>query len=306
MKPAIRATRFVEGLLQRFSRRRPLRAGSLIVSVFGDSIASRRSEVALAGLLDLLVPFGITERLARTSIGRLAQEDWLQSRRAGRASFYRLTPSGAERFAEATERIYAAPKRDWSGEWTVVLLPNANGGAERDSVRRELSWMGFGQCSPSSFTHPDSAAQEVERHLKRLKLEPPAVVLQTRGTSLDADRRLVELGWDLRDLERRYRQFIRTFEPALEALPSGGSLVPRDCFHLRTLLIHEYRRVHLRDPSLPATLLPAGWVGTAAYALCRRLYQRLAADSDAYVSRMLRGPRGALPAVPAGAANRFR
>src|SRR3981081_3710079 len=104
MKPAIRATRFVEALLQRFSRRRPLRAGSLIVSVFGDSIAPRRSEVALARLLDLLVPFGITERLARSSIGRLAQEDWLQSRRAGRASFYRLTAAGAERLAAATQR----------------------------------------------------------------------------------------------------------------------------------------------------------------------------------------------------------
>src|SRR4029077_19249094 len=41
---------------------------------------------------------------------------------------------------------------------------------------------------------------------------------------------------------------------------------------IRTLLIHEYRKIHLQDPLLPVALLPADWVGAAAYELTRRLY----------------------------------
>ena len=42
---------------------------------------------------------------------------------------------------------------------------------------------------------------------------------------------------------------------------------------MRTLLIHAYRRVLLRDPLLPAALLPLDWPGAAAYALCRDFYR---------------------------------
>ena len=42
---------------------------------------------------------------------------------------------------------------------------------------------------------------------------------------------------------------------------------------MRTLLIHAYRRVLLRDPQLPAALLPLDWPGAAAYALCRDFYR---------------------------------
>src|SRR5262249_20889128 len=141
--------RITHALLRRFSRQRPLRAGSLIVTVFGDSLATRRCEVGLAGLIEILAPFGITERLVRTSIGRLAEQDWLQSRRVGRASFYRLTPAGEKRFAEATARIYAPPPSDWNGEWTLVIVPNDVPAAQRDRVRKELAWLGFGQWSQS-------------------------------------------------------------------------------------------------------------------------------------------------------------
>ena len=42
---------------------------------------------------------------------------------------------------------------------------------------------------------------------------------------------------------------------------------------MRTLLIHAYRRVLLRDPLLPPALLPLDWPGAAAYALCRDFYR---------------------------------
>ncbi|TLY59374.1 MAG: hypothetical protein E6K48_11525, partial [Gammaproteobacteria bacterium] len=96
----------VRALLRRWRAQRPLRAGSLLVTIFGDAIAPRGAAVTLGSLIRLAAPFGLTERLVRTSVARLARDGWLAARRSGRRSEYRLTRGGAERFAEATRRIY--------------------------------------------------------------------------------------------------------------------------------------------------------------------------------------------------------
>src|SRR2546423_13534851 len=62
----------------------PPRARSLVVTVWGDSLAPHGGAVWLAGLIRLLAPFGINERLVRTSVYRLAQEGWLGARQGGR------------------------------------------------------------------------------------------------------------------------------------------------------------------------------------------------------------------------------
>ena len=74
---------------------------------------------------------------------------------------------------------------------------------------------------------------------------------------------------------------------------------PRNAFVARTLLIQEYRKVLLRDPQLPADLLPAGWHGTAAYQLCRNLYRDLHRAADDYLSQFMETADGPLP-PPAG------
>src|SRR4029453_14301246 len=56
--------------------RHPPRAKSLVVTVWGDAIAPHGGAVWLSGLIKLLAPLGLNERLVRTSVYRLAQEGW--------------------------------------------------------------------------------------------------------------------------------------------------------------------------------------------------------------------------------------
>src|SRR3989440_11623619 len=102
-----------------------LRGGPLLIAVFGDSIGPRGGAVTLGSLIRLAAPFGLTERLVRTSVARLARDGWLVAKRSGRRSEYRLTRSGAERFAEATQRIYGESPREWDGRWTLLVLPSS-------------------------------------------------------------------------------------------------------------------------------------------------------------------------------------
>src|SRR5205823_13335974 len=96
----------VRALLRNFRAQRPLRGGSLLITVFGDSIAPRGGAVTLGSLIRLAAPFGLTERLVRTSVARLARQGWLAGKRSGRRSEYRFTRTGTERFEQPNRRIY--------------------------------------------------------------------------------------------------------------------------------------------------------------------------------------------------------
>src|SRR5580700_5945468 len=128
-------------LVATFRRQRPVGGGSLIITIFGDAIALRGSVVSLGSLIKLCQPFGITERLVRTSVARLAEADWLGAQRYGRRSEYHLSAGGLRRFADATRRIYSAGPDHWNGLWTLVLLPTSDTEA-REALRKELAWLG--------------------------------------------------------------------------------------------------------------------------------------------------------------------
>ena len=81
-------------LLDEYRARPTLRAGSLITTVFGDSIAPRGGTVWLGSLIKVMAEFGVSERLVRTSVYRLVKDEWLRSDQVGRRSYYSLTDAG--------------------------------------------------------------------------------------------------------------------------------------------------------------------------------------------------------------------
>jgi phenylacetic acid degradation operon negative regulatory protein len=108
----------------------------------------------------------------------------------------------------------------------------------------------------------------------------------------------------LSELSRGYRRFVELFRPVREALATERPS-PLSAFIVRTLLIHEYRKIHLRDPLLPASLLPADWVGAEAYELCRVLYARVFAAADVHLSQSATTVSGRLAAPSEAAFRRF-
>jgi phenylacetic acid degradation operon negative regulatory protein len=292
----------LRSLLRHFRAQRPLRGGSLLVTIFGDAIAPRGGAVTLGSLIRLATPFGLTERLVRTSVARLAREGWLSTARHGRRSEYRLSPQGSARFAEATQRIYGPPHPPWDGRWTLLLLPA--GKRRPKQVRETLRWLGFGQLSPNVFAHPGATAEQSREWLRSLPGAADALLLSSRAAEAAGERGLAARGWDLEELGRRYQRFVQRFA-ALEAVLRRTGLCGEAAFLVRTLLIHEYRKIHLQDPLLPAKLLPADWIGTRAYELTRRIYAAVFATAEGYLSASARRLHAPLPAAAAAAVARF-
>lgn len=271
------------------------RSKSLIVTVFGDAVAPHGGEVWLGGLIALLAPFGINERLARTSLFRLVEDGWLAARRVGRRSLYGISPPGLARFARAYRRIYRAPDEHWNGNWTLVLLSRAaDDPALRAALRRELGWEGFRGVAPGLFLRPAGEDGPLHELLRGLALQEAVYVMRTQAPGLLDTRpapALVAEHWELAELAEQHARFLAAFEP-LAALLQGAP-APAEALRARILLVHAWRRIMLHDPQLPASLLPSRWPGERARLLCRELYRRLAPASEQHLRATLAGPHSA-------------
>ncbi|UHL65160.1 phenylacetic acid degradation operon negative regulatory protein PaaX [Paralcaligenes sp. KSB-10] len=277
-------------LIHALLQRDPPRAKSLSVTLLGDAIGPHGGNIWLSDLIDLVTPLGINERLLRTSVFRLVAQDWLQSERHGRRSLYRLSESGQELTAAASERIYVGSRNDWNGDWTLVILPRFGNSSldGRGALRRELVWAGFGAIAPGIFALPRNQTVRARKVLAKLKVTDKALILSAhdmnKGQGLLLGS-LVSQCWDLENVAQQYRQFSDTFAPMLEAI--DGHTRPMQAFAVRALTIHEWRRIVLHDPQLPQQMLPVDWPGHAARELCGKLYWKVFDLAEEHLNQVI-------------------
>lgn len=269
-KSADPAAAALETLIARLHERGRLRVWSLVITIFGDAVVPRGGRVPLTVLQDIMARLRIEPGALRTALSRLAGDQWVTRERRGRNSFFSLDEHGRHAFDLATRRIYAAGPPAWSGKWTVAVAPpgaNTQGG--------ELAALGFVRINggvhmrPETEDAPDAA-------------DALAGMLVIHGESAEHPETFRTL-WPSQETADAYRAFIAAFRPLHGALASGGVLLPPDAIAARTLLIHDWRRIVLRDPGLPGALLPRDWPGEDARTMARDIHEALAAWSEAWL-----------------------
>lgn len=266
-------------------RTRPSRTWSIVITVFGDAVVPRGGSLGVGSLLGIFAGMGIGSGVVRTAMSRLAADGWLQSRRVGRSSFYSLTGKGQDSFAAAAERVYGAAPQEWDGRFHILLT---EGGTDQDAARAGLEGAGFGSAGPGVWVAP----------ITRQVPAGAAAHIQIEGRmSLEAARRLAARVWPLADTAAAYGRFLEAFRPLSDWIGADGQLSDLDALVARILLVHEYRRVVLRDPLLPRALLPENWAGVPARELCRAIYQALLPGSERWLSQNGRTEDGPLPAA---------
>ena len=277
-------------------------ARNLIVTVFGDLVLPSETtvgELSVQTLAGLLGPFAVGERLVRTSLSRIVGEGLLTARTEGRRSHYSVAESARPTFERADRRIYrgaaANPHDEWDGEWTIVIIDGTSSTtSDRADLRRRLGWAGFGSIGPNVMASPlvdaDAAADIVGDVV-------PATVMISRSRVLDRARligpeQLVRRSVDLEAAEAAHGDLLARFGgfdgSVLDDLDDDRSL------KLRVLLVSTFRRVALAEPDVPASLLPADWVGHRSRRLAARIYEAIVERSDRAAGRIL----GAMPSTP--------
>ena len=260
-----------------------LRANSVLITMYGDMLAGCGQPVWLGSLIQLADLFGLSARLIRTSAFRLTADDWLCCTRLGRRSFYALTTAGLQRVHHAQQRIYDFKRPEWDGCWTLAILGAGIPASARLHLKRELRWEGFGELSPNVFAHPHAKDSSLQDIIRTAKAVDSIVVMRAQsiaGYSSKPLQTVMQSVFKLDQVEAAFKQFVTRFEPVQK---DAASLTPAEAFFVRTLLIHEYRKVLLRDPNLPQALLPDGWSGLHARQLCEALYSQLLTNSEVFL-----------------------
>ncbi len=276
-----------ESLLDHFHAQTPIRTGSLIVSIFGDAVVPRGGVLSLSSLLEITRAFRIGDGLVRTALSRLVTDGWFERWKLGRNSFYRLTPSGNEAFAAATQRIYASAPTPWSGAFDLLILDGAEG-------RGGLQESGYGMIGPGLFVSAGA-----------IPAADGALHLSAKPADTATARKVVAKAWPLDEIAARYGRFLAVYQRLPAGLAAAKS-APLDALVMRILLIHDFRRAVLRDPLLPVELLPEGWPGSQARGLCAEIYRLLVGPSEAWLDAHAENDHGALPKASTSFASRFR
>ena len=272
-------------LLQRM-REGNISTTALLVTFFCDVVTQHGGEIWLGDIIRVLSPLGINERLTRTSVFRLVQDGWLESRKQGRRSYYRLTKTGQNYYQRAAQRIYTSNQPDWDGGWSLLftaLVPEE----KRDALKRGLSWLGYAQMAAGVHALPCNQTRTLDELLADLDLQDRVVQMQARADDTESLKELVLSRWKLDELQRVYKDFVSLFVEARNALHAQKQADGHTLVLLRILLIHEYRRILLKDPELPAKMLPGDWEGHTARTLTAEIYRELAKPTAKWVRHEL-------------------
>lgn len=220
-------------------------------------------------LLDLFDLMTIDPGLVRTNLSRLVANGTLLRTRQGRNTFYSLSDKERLAFTLAAEVIYGRLPLVPTGQITMVSVDAC---ADRVESRVFLQEQGFKFIGPSTGLLP--AYENLAPPLREAALYAIATPSPWLAES-------VRTLWDIDHLGALYRQFLETYEP----LAHATDISPQDAVVGRVILTHEYRRIVLRDPCLPAALLPADWPAGKAREVFDHLTARLETGSEHWLAQ---------------------
>ncbi len=284
----------VRGLINSFHRRKPVRAGSLIITLYGDAIVPRGGKLWLGSIGTILELFRIDGGHVRTAISRLASEKWLERYRSGRNSFYRLSRFGEGAFADATKRIYFFHERGFTGSISLALLSGeTNGRAEQ---RESLQAAGYAALNAFTYVSATGEGGTPSLHEGVRFFEIP---FTEDAVSILKD------AYHLDEIAGSYQEFVARFKPIAEALKTNFAPNAAEALVIRLLLIQEFRRIVLRDPALPEALLPSPWPGREARKLAAGIYRAVLKPSEQYLDLCRADEAGPLPKPNSSLAQRF-
>jgi len=263
---------------------------TIIFSLYGEYVLPRGGEIWIGGLIRALAALDFSAGAVRTLVSRMRRKGFLQSRRLGRFSFYRLTDLGLKEVSWGGERAFAPPGGEWDGRWTVVTysVPEKHR-RRRDVLRASLNGLGFGALAPGTWISPRPLSPEAERKWRGLKVWEYLEIFRAEHLGPSEPRTLVSHAWpQLPAIGDRYRAYIAEYEPLLHRF-EAGILGDEECFVIRLRSLIDFVAITLKDPALPfPLLLPENWPRSSAQLLFEELRQALAEPAERFFDAIYR------------------
>lgn len=225
------------------------RVWSLIVTLFGD--LAQDDGIDGLTLSAVMTELEVRPEAVRVALHRLRNEGWITSEKVGRTRRHALTPKSRAQSATASTRIYAPPASS-DEEWQLALTRDTDSITSADMLDR-----GFAPLMSRVYVGAASAIA-------------PKNVMVLRGGDVP-----VWLGTQIAPamLTQEYRALLPALQSADRQL-KDAQLSNLQIAVLRCLVVHNWRRIVLRHPPLPRSLLPDKWEGHQCHILVNRLLDR--------------------------------
>lgn len=300
--------KFTDKRLEEFMSKDSNSTPYLILTIFGDSVIPHGGEIWLSSLVKLLEPLNISERLARTSVFRLAKDNWIEGHKIGRNSFYR--PRQTAEIQAAENRIYYQQTK-WDGNWRLVVgVSMKKATINRDNFRKALLKNGFSSISSNVFGHPTFSLRETKNLLEEYEQTDSYLIL----TAKDSDENPLEFSkvndilhrHTKEELEEKYENYIKKYQQILNHKEQINLLSPKDSFLIKTLMIDDYRRLLWHDSINTGILLEDDWAGRRARQLTASIYCEINKKGRQYFRMIGEDSNGQVPAIIPRFRKRFK
>ncbi|WP_371168618.1 PaaX family transcriptional regulator [Aliiroseovarius sp. 2305UL8-7] len=231
------ASEDAQAFINRLKGAGDLRVWSVIVTIMGDMARAPGETVSGTTLGALMGAMGIRPEATRVALHRLRKDGWITSERVGRGSHHALTDYGREQTLAVVDRVYG-PDVPVPAKWYLVI--SVPGGPS--CMPTELTDEGFIQIAPNTFlgaTPPDPTRDLVcfSDATPRIPDWICAKILQP------------ELQQDILDLSAALDEFSQLDTANEPSLIRAA---------LRSLIVHRWRRIALKLPKLPLSILKPG------------------------------------------------
>lgn len=245
--------------------------------------------MAASSVQEVMATLGIGSGAVRTALSRLCKDGWMERSRRGRSSYYRLSASGLQEFAEAAATIYRAPASpsDNTGEMVIIA------------------------------THPD---HKLDSHLRALVVPLPGSGLYLAQAALIKTASLANGEHLVARLENAnlpewVRQYLMPEKMAyryhaltqmIDQLADTDIASPLEALAIRTLLIHEWRRLRLRHPAANLNVAHTKTPDGLCHQRVAGFYHDLNDAAEKWLDTEAQGPNGSLPVSDIVINSRFR
>ncbi len=221
-----------------------LRVWSVIVSLFGDLAQEPGAQISGGALTRIIEPIGIKPEAIRVALHRLRKDRWIESDRIGRVSRHYLTDYGRSQSSAVTPRIYARDPAP-GNQWHLLITEDGTGTRVLEDIMLSRDYI---PISRTVALGRGPVPMQTDT-LLAFEVTPQAVPAWLQDRLCPTD------------LRAACRSFLDAVDRAARTRRAKSVLTPVQCATLRTLLVHRWRRVVLRQPDLPSMFFPSDWVG---------------------------------------------
>ncbi len=213
------------------------RTWSILVTIFGDLAQNPEDEISGPLLSSLTQLIGIKPQAMRVALHRLRRDGWIVTEKSGRTSKHRLSEFGLNQSVIASPHIYA-PTVKMPDSWHVLI---ANPEAQVDD--KTLVMQGYRRILSGVYVGGGAGPQDAADFLI---IEGNLSSIPEWLQASIADAATV-------DDHSRLKQSLSVVERALE---NGYAPTIIETAVIRTLIVHDWRRIVLRQPDLSLELVP--------------------------------------------------